>query len=169
MCSIINAMKPLRKDAIVLIVSNPNDVLTSLAQEISGLPRSQVIGSGTSLDSVRLRRLLANQLDVRICALDRNSDVTDVCCRLPATKSTHTYWASMEILNSWLGHVHRSPESPSTKPCRPKLSTVLTLLKNANMKRSTSSRPKDRSHSVSAPSWPVSALPYCSTNAMFAP
>jgi L-lactate dehydrogenase len=63
--SIIEAMKPLRKDAILLIVSNPVDVLTTVAQETSGLARSQVIGSGTSLDSVRMRRLLANRLDVR--------------------------------------------------------------------------------------------------------
>ncbi len=59
-------MKPFRKDTVLLIVSNPVDALTTLAQEVSGLPRSQVMGSGTSLDSVRLRRLLASKLDVRV-------------------------------------------------------------------------------------------------------
>jgi L-lactate dehydrogenase len=59
-------MKPFRSDTILLLVSNPVDVLTSLAQELSGLPKSQVMGSGTFLDSVRLRRLLANKFEVRI-------------------------------------------------------------------------------------------------------
>jgi len=62
--SIINAMKPFRKDTVLLIVSNPVDALTTLAQEVAGLPRTQVMGSGTSLDSVRLRRLLASKLDI---------------------------------------------------------------------------------------------------------
>ena len=57
-------MKPFRSDAILLVVSNPVDVLTSLAQELSGLPKSQVIGSGTFLDTVRLQRLLANKIGV---------------------------------------------------------------------------------------------------------
>jgi L-lactate dehydrogenase len=62
-------MKPIRSDAIILVVSQPVDVLTTLAQELSGLPSSQVIGSGTFLDSVRLGRLLANKLKVRIVNL----------------------------------------------------------------------------------------------------
>lgn len=51
-------------DGIFLIVSNPVDALTYLAQEISGLPYERVIGSGTVLDSARLRFRLASQLDV---------------------------------------------------------------------------------------------------------
>jgi L-lactate dehydrogenase len=62
-------MKPFRADTILLLVSNPVDVLTSLAQKLSGLPKSQVIGSGTFLDSVRLRGLLADKLGVRIRSL----------------------------------------------------------------------------------------------------
>jgi len=65
----MNAMKPFRSDTILLLVSNPVDVLTTLAQELSGLPKSQVMGSGTSLDSVRLRRLLANKFEVRTRSL----------------------------------------------------------------------------------------------------
>jgi L-lactate dehydrogenase len=62
--SVIEAMKPFRSDTILLLVANPVDILTSFAQEIAGLPRSQVIGSGTFLDSVRLRGLLAEQAEV---------------------------------------------------------------------------------------------------------
>jgi malate/lactate dehydrogenase len=65
LASVINEMKPIRKDAVLLLVSNPVDVLTYFAQNISGLPRGQVIGSGTFLDTVRLRSMLAEQVQVR--------------------------------------------------------------------------------------------------------
>jgi L-lactate dehydrogenase len=58
-------MQPLRRDAVLLLVANPVDVLTCFAQEIAGLPREQVIGSGTFLDSVRLRGFLAEEIEVR--------------------------------------------------------------------------------------------------------
>lgn len=61
----VQAMRPFRSDAILLVVANPVDLLTSFAQELSGLPASQVLGSGTFLDSVRLRGLLADQTGVR--------------------------------------------------------------------------------------------------------
>lgn len=49
---------------VLLIASNPVDVLTYLAQEESGLPHSQVIGSGTVLDTNRLRTLLGEELGI---------------------------------------------------------------------------------------------------------
>lgn len=52
----------LKKDAIVLVVSNPVDVLTYLATRQLGLPASQVIGLGTMLDSARFRSLIAESL-----------------------------------------------------------------------------------------------------------
>jgi L-lactate dehydrogenase len=63
--TVIDAMKPFRSDTILLLVSNPVDVLTSCAQELSGLPKSQVIGCGTFLDTVRLRGILAAKAGVR--------------------------------------------------------------------------------------------------------
>ena len=67
--SVVTAMRPIRRDAILLIVANPVDLLTSLAQELSGLPASQVLGSGTVLDSVRLRGLLAENTGVCLLSL----------------------------------------------------------------------------------------------------
>ena len=61
---IVNEARPFRSDTILLIVANPVDLLTSLAQELSGLPTSQVLGSGTFLDSVRIRGLLAERAGV---------------------------------------------------------------------------------------------------------
>jgi len=51
-----------KQDAIVLVVSNPVDVLTYLAWDRLGLDRSQVIGLGTQLDTIRFRSLIAQQL-----------------------------------------------------------------------------------------------------------
>ncbi|KAJ9549833.1 hypothetical protein OSB04_022376 [Centaurea solstitialis] len=51
-------------EAVLLIVSNPVDVLTYVAWKLSGLPSNRVIGSGTNLDSSRFRFLIADHLDV---------------------------------------------------------------------------------------------------------
>ena len=49
---------------ILLIASNPVDVMTYAAWKWSGLPASRVIGSGTSLDTARFRRRLAEKYGV---------------------------------------------------------------------------------------------------------
>ncbi|XP_057810588.1 L-lactate dehydrogenase A-like [Salvia miltiorrhiza] len=51
-------------DCIILVVSNPVDVLTYVAWRLSGFPPNRVIGSGTNLDSSRFRFLIADHLDV---------------------------------------------------------------------------------------------------------
>ena len=51
-------------NAVYIIVSNPVDVLTYAFIKFSGLPASQVIGSGTMLDTSRLRSLVANRLNI---------------------------------------------------------------------------------------------------------
>lgn len=52
----------LRKDAVILVVSNPVDVLTYLAAQRLGLPASQVLGLGTQLDTIRFRSLIAARM-----------------------------------------------------------------------------------------------------------
>lgn len=51
-------------EGILLIVSNPVDVLTYAAYRISGYPKRRVIGSGTVLDTARLKYLLGEKLQV---------------------------------------------------------------------------------------------------------
>ena len=51
-------------EGILMIVANPVDVLTYAAQKISGYPVHRVIGSGTVLDTARLKYLLGRHLDV---------------------------------------------------------------------------------------------------------
>ena len=49
---------------VLLVVSNPVDVLTFAARRLSGYPRQRVIGSGTVLDTARLKQLLGEELGV---------------------------------------------------------------------------------------------------------
>lgn len=63
-------MKPFREDTVLLLVANPVDVLTYFAQQYSDLPRQQVIGSGTFLDSARLRGILAKRAEVAASSID---------------------------------------------------------------------------------------------------
>jgi len=51
-----------KRDATVLVVSNPVDVLTYLAAAKLDLPTSRVIGLGTQLDTIRFRALIAEKL-----------------------------------------------------------------------------------------------------------
>ena len=51
-------------DGIFLVVTNPMDVLTYFALKFSGLPAERVIGSGTVLDSARLRQRISAYLNV---------------------------------------------------------------------------------------------------------
>lgn len=49
---------------IIVVATNPVDVLTALADEISGLPPGRVLGSGTILDTARFRHLLSRRFGV---------------------------------------------------------------------------------------------------------
>lgn len=54
----------LKRDAIILVVSNPVDILTQLAVEFLDLPVQQVLGLGTVLDTSRFCALIAESLGV---------------------------------------------------------------------------------------------------------
>jgi len=51
-------------DCILLITTNPADIMTEVALKLSGFPRQRVIGSGTVLDTARFRTLLADYFEV---------------------------------------------------------------------------------------------------------
>lgn len=61
---IIPQIVEVNKECILLIVSNPVDILTYAAIKISGFDSSRVIGSGTVLDTARLKYLLGNHFGV---------------------------------------------------------------------------------------------------------
>ena len=60
----VDGMQPIQKDAVMVLVTNPVDTLTLIAQNISGLPRNQVFGSGTYLDTCRLTVYLSDLFNV---------------------------------------------------------------------------------------------------------
>ena len=62
--SIVHSMKDARFHGILLVITNPVDVLTWVAFTESGFPASRVIGSGTTLDSARLREYVARHCRV---------------------------------------------------------------------------------------------------------
>ncbi len=57
----ITAVAP---DALYIVVSNPVDVITYVFAQISGLPERQIIGSGTILDTARLRVALSDHFNI---------------------------------------------------------------------------------------------------------
>ena len=63
MKSVVTQIAPLSPKSILLVASNPLDPMTFAARQFSGFPSNQVIGSGTILDTNRLRYHLAQQLE----------------------------------------------------------------------------------------------------------
>jgi len=61
---IVPAVAGANPDGIILVATNPVDVLAYLTYRISGLPAARVIGSGTILDTARFRALLAEHYGV---------------------------------------------------------------------------------------------------------
>ena len=61
---IFKSINPINSTAIIIMVTNPIDLLTDLAQSLSGLPQNQVFGTGTLLDTLRLRGIIAEKINV---------------------------------------------------------------------------------------------------------
>lgn len=51
-------------NGVIVVASNPVDLMTYVVAKVSGLPKNQVFGSGTVLDTARLRYVTADYLDV---------------------------------------------------------------------------------------------------------
>jgi L-lactate dehydrogenase len=62
--TVISEVAAVNQEGIILVATNPVDLLTYAAYKISGLSRRRVFGSGTILDTARFRTLLANHFDV---------------------------------------------------------------------------------------------------------
>lgn len=68
--TIINQISPINPKAVLVIVSNPVDIMTLWAQKFAGLPLNQVFGSGTYLDTQRLRGCIADKLGISQQSID---------------------------------------------------------------------------------------------------
>jgi len=61
---IVPAITKYTRDAILLVVTNPVDILTYVTLKLSGLPSNRVIGSGTVLDTARLKYMISDYAKV---------------------------------------------------------------------------------------------------------
>ncbi|GAB2024873.1 L-lactate dehydrogenase [Lactovum odontotermitis] len=77
-------------DGIFLIASNPVDVISRIVAEISSFPKERVIGSGTVLDSARMKSILASKFQI---------DANDVSGYVIAEHgaSSFTAWSSAQV------------------------------------------------------------------------
>ncbi|XP_068170018.1 L-lactate dehydrogenase B-B chain isoform X1 [Antennarius striatus] len=90
-------------DCIIIVVSNPVDVLTYVTWKLSGLPKHRIIGSGTNLDSARFRFLIADKLGVHASSfngwiLGEHGDTS-----VPVWSGTNVAGVSLQTLNPNIG------------------------------------------------------------------
>ena len=62
--NIISNVVKYNNDCILLVVTNPVDILTYVSYKVSGFPKSKVIGSGTVLDTSRLKYLIGEHISI---------------------------------------------------------------------------------------------------------
>jgi L-lactate dehydrogenase len=62
--AVLGEVLPVAPDAILLIASNPVDIMTQITTRISGMDPQRVIGSGTILDTARFRSLVGRHLGI---------------------------------------------------------------------------------------------------------
>ncbi len=62
--SVAQKIKDSSFNGIIVAITNPVDVITSIYQQITGLPKKHVIGTGTLLDSSRMKRAVADELNL---------------------------------------------------------------------------------------------------------
>ena len=97
MSDVVDRVVPGSPDAIIIVVSNPLDEMTYLAQQRSGFPHQRVFGMAGVLDSARLRSFIAEELGVSplvveamtlgshgdaMIALPRHATVDGTPCRI---------------------------------------------------------------------------------------
>uniref|UniRef100_H3DEZ9 L-lactate dehydrogenase n=1 Tax=Tetraodon nigroviridis TaxID=99883 RepID=H3DEZ9_TETNG len=90
-------------ECVIIVVSNPVDVLTYVTWKLSGLPKRRVIGSGTNLDSARFRFLVADKLGLHASSfngwiLGEHGDTS-----VPVWSGTNVAGVSLQTLNPDIG------------------------------------------------------------------
>ncbi|XP_026882450.2 L-lactate dehydrogenase B-A chain isoform X1 [Electrophorus electricus] len=88
---------------VLVVVSNPVDVLTYVTWKLSGLPKHRVIGSGTNLDSARFRFLMAKKLGIHTSSfngfiLGEHGDSS-----VPVWSGTNVAGVNLQSLNPAIG------------------------------------------------------------------
>jgi len=68
--AIFAAIKPINPHAVIIMVTNPLDPLTAFAQKLCDLPKNQLFGTGTLLDTLRLRNIVAQKIGIAATAVN---------------------------------------------------------------------------------------------------
>ena len=90
---------PLLKSVLIIVVTNPVDIITLYVQQATGLPHHQVLGTGTFIDTQRLKRLLANQYkvtlaDVSLLIIGEHGDSQVTCWSSATIRNTPIFSCS---------------------------------------------------------------------------
>jgi len=64
MKEIMSSITKYTKDAVIIIITNPLDVMVYYAQNFFGYSKNKIFGTGTSLDSARFKRIIADKYNV---------------------------------------------------------------------------------------------------------
>ena len=96
MMDMLPQIAQLSPDAILIIVTNPLDIMTYFAIQISGFPADRVLGVGTLIDSARFRKILSEKYhihpdDIRAYILGEHGDT-----QFPATSAAYTGGVKIE-------------------------------------------------------------------------
>ena len=88
-------------NGILLVISNPVDAITNLYQQLTGLPKEHVLGTGTLLDTARMKKVVAKKFNVdprsiRGFALGEHGD------------SQFTAWSTVKVLEQPITELAKS-------------------------------------------------------------
>ena len=89
------------ENPLIIVVSNPADIMTMAVRQVSGLPSERVIGTGTSLDTARFRHNLSEQLQVNV--EDVNAYVLGEHSQVPIFSSANIGGCPLEVYASEVG------------------------------------------------------------------
>ena len=100
-------------DAVIVVVTNPCDIMAWVTWKLSGLPKHRVIASGTMLDTSRFRHLLAERFNVGAHSvhgyiLFNNLFYNENCFNYfdrPGSTKVNTLWCKSSIILSLLNHL----------------------------------------------------------------
>ncbi|MBH0825364.1 L-lactate dehydrogenase [Enterococcus faecium] len=112
-------------DGIIVVASNPVDILTYIAWNESGLPTSRVIGTGTTLDTTRFRKEILNneQAVLPVSAyLTGEYDEKDIFTGVPSIVDEN---GVREVVELSINEEEKAMFSKSTSALREVLNTVL--------------------------------------------
>ena len=87
--SIAESIMKYYNGGVILVVANPVDILTYLFTKWTGLPKGMVLGSGTSLDTIRFRSALASRTDIDVSNIHGYIIGEHGDSQVPAWSNTH--------------------------------------------------------------------------------